>query len=95
MSTLDGTVSALDASGDGAILWKLETGPGSLLSSSISELELNSRGKPVRLIPSLDGGLYKFDGENIEPVPISADSFWTRSFEPTDDLSISGMKNTI
>lgn len=91
VSTLDGAISALDAENDGARLWKIETGPGSLLSSSISKVELNSDGKSVRLIPSLDGGLYKFDGDGIEPIPISADSLLHSSFRAADDLIISGM----
>nr|CAH0105848.1 unnamed protein product [Daphnia galeata] len=92
VSTLDGTLSALDASDQGNILWKIETGPGSLLSSSISKVELNSHGKLVRLIPSLDGGLYKFDGEGIEPIPISADSLLHSSYHAADDLLITGGK---
>lgn len=92
VSTLDGTLSALDASDEGNVLWKIETGPGSLLSSSISKVELNSHGKLVRLIPSLDGGLYKFDGEGIEPIPISADSLLHSSYHEADDLLITGGK---
>jgi len=91
VSTLDGAISALDAENDGTRLWKIETGPGSLLSSSISKVELNSDGKSVRLIPSLDGGLYKFDGDGIEPIPISADSLLHSSFRAADDLIISGI----
>jgi translation initiation factor 2-alpha kinase 3 len=91
VSTLDGTLSALDASDQGNILWKIETGPGGLLSSSISKVELNSHGKLVRLIPSLDGGLYKFDGEGIEPIPISADSLLHSSYHAADDLLITGI----
>lgn len=91
VSTLDGTLSALDVDDNGSILWKIETGPGSLLSSSISKVELNSHGKLVRLIPSLDGGLYKFDGEGIEPIPISADSLLHSSYRAADDLLITGV----
>lgn len=93
VSTLDGTLSALDAADDGNILWKVETGPGSLLSSSISKVELKSHGKVVRLIPSLDGGLYKFDGEIIEPIPISAESLLHSSYQAADDLLITGLRN--
>lgn len=94
VSTLDGTISALDADNDGAVVWQMETGPGGLLSSSISKVELNSNGKLVRLIPSLDGGLYKFDGDSIEPIPISADSLLHSSFRAADDLLITGIFTT-
>ena len=90
VSTLDGTISALNADQYGGVLWKIETGPGSLLSSSISKVELSSHGKLVRLIPSLDGGLYKFDGEAIEPIPISADSLLHGTYKSADDLLITG-----
>lgn len=86
-------MSALDATDNGNVVWKVETGPASLLSSSISKVELNSHGKMVRLIPSLEGRLYKFDGENIEQIPISADSLLHSSYHAADDLLISGLLN--
>lgn len=90
VSTLDGSLSALDSTESGKLLWQIETEPGSLLSSSISKVELNSHGKLVRLIPSLDGGLYKFDGDGIEPIPVSADSLLHSSYHAADDLLITG-----
>ena len=88
---MDGTISAIDADKYSGVLWKIDTGPGSLLSSSISKVELSSHGKLVRLIPSLDGGLYKFDGEAIEPIPISADSLLHETYQSADDLLITGV----
>lgn len=38
VSTLDGKVSALDASG--VISWQIDTGPGPLLTSNIHQLEV-------------------------------------------------------
>ena len=90
VSTLDGTLSALDVEEGGNLLWKVDTGPGGFLSSSISKVELNSQGKIVRLIPSLNGGLFKFDGESIEPIPISADSLLHSTYQAEDDLLITG-----
>lgn len=87
---MDGKFQVLDADNEGSLLWKMDTEPGTLLSSSISKVELNSQGKLVRLIPSLDGGLYKFDGEAIEPIPITADSLLHSSFQAADDLLITG-----
>ena len=56
VSTLDGTLTALDAKDQGKTLWSVGTGPGSMLSSTISQVELTSNAQFVRLIPSLAGG---------------------------------------
>lgn len=90
ISTMDGMITALDTGDDGKVLWQLQTGPGSLLSSSISKVELNSEGKLIRLIPSLNGALYKFDGEGVEPIQMSADSLLHTSYLAADDLLITG-----
>lgn len=94
VTTLDGRLSALDMTNGGALQWSVETGPGPLLSSSIHRLELTNNGKWVRMIPSLNGGLYKFDGETVEPIPFSADDLLKSSFKFSDDLVISGGKET-
>lgn len=57
-------------------------------------LQLNNNGQWVRLIPSLNGGLYKFDGENLEAVPVSVDQLLQSSFRYSDDLIFSGGKET-
>ncbi len=62
MSTLDGRLTALDPRDGGKEVWSVMTEPGQMLSSTISQLELTSNAKWVKLIPSLAGGLYKFDG---------------------------------
>lgn len=41
VSTLDGTLSALDLKKNGELRWALKTNPGGLLSSSIHRLEVN------------------------------------------------------
>nr|XP_029721127.1 eukaryotic translation initiation factor 2-alpha kinase-like [Aedes albopictus] len=94
VTTLDGRLSALDLMNGGTLLWSVETGPGALLSSSIHRLELTNNGKWVRMIPSLSGGLYKFDGDTIEPIPFSAEDLLKSSFKFSDDLVISGGKET-
>ena len=38
VSTLDGKLSALDPNNDGKLLWSIGTGPGSMLSSTISQM---------------------------------------------------------
>lgn len=42
--------------------------------------------KSIRLIPSLNGNLYKFDGEDIEQLPITADDLLRSSFQFPDEL---------
>lgn len=55
-------------------------------------LQLNDNGQWVRLIPSLNGGLYKFDGENLETVPITTDQLLHSSYRYSNDLVFSGAK---
>ncbi|CAN7999569.1 unnamed protein product, partial [Ixodes pacificus] len=92
VGTLDGRISALDPREHGNVVWSHETGPGPLLSSSLSRLEMRNRGQRVRLIPSLDGSLYKFNGETVEPLPLTADFLLKSSFKLGDDLVITGGK---
>ncbi|XP_050068278.1 eukaryotic translation initiation factor 2-alpha kinase-like [Anopheles maculipalpis] len=94
VTTLDGKLSALDMLNGGKERWSIQTGPGPLLSSSIHRLELTNNGKWVRMIPSLGGSLYKFDGDSIEPIPFSAEDLLKSSFKFSDDLVISGGKET-
>ena len=44
----------------------------------------------TRLIPSLDGGLYRFDGDGFEALPFTADSLLTSSFKFSEDSSVVG-----
>jgi translation initiation factor 2-alpha kinase 3 len=45
----------------------------------------------VRMIPSLSGGIYKFNGSNIEPIPVTADLLLKSApFSFSSDLAISG-----
>lgn len=93
VSTLDGKIFALDAANYGQQQWSLDFNDGPMLSSSIHNIELNDNGQQVRFIPSLNGGLYKFDGKTLESVPISADQLLYSSFHYSDDLDFSGGKN--
>ncbi|XP_018333470.1 eukaryotic translation initiation factor 2-alpha kinase [Agrilus planipennis] len=86
VSTLDGNIAALSAKG--RLIWELETGP--LLLSNIHNLELTNNGQWIRIIPSLSGSLYKFDGSNIDAIPITADNLLTSSFKYSDDMVIAG-----
>lgn len=53
--------------------------------------QLSSNGHWVRIIPSLTGSLYKFNGDTIDAIPITAESLLTASFRYLDDLVIAGM----
>ena len=94
VTTLDGTLSTLDLTKNGTLHWKVDTDPGDLLSSSIHNMELTNNGKMVRMIPSLSGGIYKFDGDSLEAIPVTADELLKSSFKFSDDLVISGGRET-
>jgi eukaryotic translation initiation factor 2-alpha kinase 3 len=94
ITTLDGHITALDLTNKGEVKWSIPTGPDPLISSSIHTLELTNNGKMVRMIPSLNGGLYKFDGDSIEAIPITADDLLRSSFKIADDYIIAGGKET-
>ncbi|XP_072750618.1 eukaryotic translation initiation factor 2-alpha kinase [Anoplolepis gracilipes] len=93
VSTLDGKITALDVGNYGQKQWTLDFNDGPILSSSIHNINLRDNGQAVRFIPSLNGGLYKFDGETLESVPISTDEFLYSSFRYSDNLEFSGGKN--
>ncbi|CAG9855228.1 unnamed protein product [Phyllotreta striolata] len=88
ISTLDGKISVLNSSG--LLVWNLDTGPGPLLVSSIHNLELTNSGEWIRIIPSLTGTLYKFDGKTVDPIPITTEELLKSSFRYSDDLVIAG-----
>ena len=56
----------------------------------IFQLEVTSHGEWVRLIPSLDGGIYRFDGEDVEALPVTVDTLLHSSFKFNDDTIFSG-----
>lgn len=88
VSTLDGKISALNLSG--SLVWDIDTGPGPLLLSNIHDLELTNNGEWIRIIPSLTGILYKFDGSTIDPIPLSAEDLLKSSFLYANDLVVAG-----
>ncbi|XP_042238217.1 eukaryotic translation initiation factor 2-alpha kinase-like isoform X2 [Homarus americanus] len=95
VSTLDGRVTSMDLT-TGAVLWSHQTGGINkpMLSSSMSKLEVTSRGEWVRLIPSLDGGIFRFDGEGVEALPVTADTLLHSSFKFNTDTIFTGGKAT-
>jgi hypothetical protein len=93
VSTLDGQMSALDMDKSGAHLWSVATGPGPMLSSTISQVELTNNAQFVKLIPSLAGGIYKFDGHSVEPVPMTAEALLKASFKFADNTVMTGNRS--
>ena len=92
--TVDGKVSALDARQEGNLLWSTDLNNGPLISSSITKLIYEKDGKTVRLVPSLHGGLFQFDGESVEAVPFDADQLLRSSFRLAENTVLVGGKET-
>ncbi|KAI8793692.1 eukaryotic translation initiation factor 2-alpha kinase 3 isoform X2 [Biomphalaria glabrata] len=92
ISTIDGRISALDLHNRGKLAWSVEADSKPLYSSSLANMEMFSKGKKLRLIPSLDGALYQFDGEKVEAVPMSAESLLSSTYRLSDDSMIVGSK---
>lgn len=44
----------------------------------------------MRLIPSLDGGIYRFDGEGVEALPVTAQNLLHSSFKLNADTIFTG-----
>lgn len=44
----------------------------------------------MRLVPSLSGSLYRFCGDALEPLPLSADQLLSSSHKYSDDLVVAG-----
>ena len=49
-------------------------------------------GKRMRLIPSLDGALYQYDGEKVEAIPMSAETLLSSTYRLSDDSMVVGSK---
>lgn len=47
---------------------------------------------PTRLIPSLDGGMFQYDGETIEELPMTAESLLSSSVRVTENSVMVGGK---
>ena len=55
-------------------------------------LQIERNGVPTRLIPSLDGGLYEFNGEDLNAIPMTAESLLSSSVRLTDNCVMVGGK---
>ncbi|KAF0303501.1 Eukaryotic translation initiation factor 2-alpha kinase 1 [Amphibalanus amphitrite] len=51
---------------------------------------LSQQGQWVRLIPALDGRLFSYDGEQVEALPVTADTLLQASYRFADDTVIMG-----
>ena len=54
---------------------------------------MTNKGKWVKLIPSLAGGLYRFDGVTVEAVPLDAETLLRSSFK-FDNMVMTGGKES-
>ena len=94
INTLDGIVSALDINNNGEVVWSTDFA-GPFFSSSMSKLAYrNNDGKIIQLIPSMNGGLFQFDGENLESLAWDPDLMLSSSFrlENNNDILVGGKK---
>ncbi|XP_062519888.1 eukaryotic translation initiation factor 2-alpha kinase-like [Corticium candelabrum] len=87
-STLDGKITALDR--DGSIQWSVRPVAGPLLSSSLSTLE--SGANEPKLIPSLDGNIYHWKGNELKLLPVTADGLLSSPFQLPDGSLLVGSK---
>ncbi|XP_012935928.1 eukaryotic translation initiation factor 2-alpha kinase [Aplysia californica] len=93
VSTIDGKVSALDLHNQGSVAWAVEADSKPLYSSSLANMEVIRNGKKMRLIPSLDGALYQFDGDKVEAIPMSAETLLSSTYRVSDDSMVVGSKD--
>ncbi|GFS15480.1 eukaryotic translation initiation factor 2-alpha kinase [Elysia marginata] len=93
VSTIDGKVSALDLHQNGKLAWTLPADSKPLYSSSLASMEMVRNGKKMRLIPSLDGALYQYDGEKVEAIPMSAETLLSSTYRLSDDSMVVGSKD--
>ncbi|XP_074599713.1 eukaryotic translation initiation factor 2-alpha kinase 3-like [Brevipalpus obovatus] len=94
VSTLDGKVTALDVNNKGQILWTYQTNEDGLLKSTIGEFQFMSDAMYFKLVPALDGSLYKLNEKMniLEPIPLNAEVLLKSTFKIGDDLLITGGK---
>ena len=64
-----------------------------IMFAPFSQLEMTNKGKWVKLIPSLAGGLYRFDGATVEVVPLDAETLLRSSFK-FDNMVMTGGKES-
>ena len=76
------------------MLWSVPTVPGAMLSSTLSQMELDDRGHLVRLIPSLSGKIYKLKEEMVEPMALDASSLLSSSLKMQENLVLTGGQET-
>merc|ERR1719500_1255358 len=76
------------------MVWSSPTSPGPMLSSTLSDLEIDDRGRLVKLIPSLSGNIYKLQDETVEPLAMDASSLLSSSLKMQETVVLTGGKET-
>ncbi|XP_047127931.1 eukaryotic translation initiation factor 2-alpha kinase 3 isoform X1 [Hydra vulgaris] len=92
ISTIDGKVSCLNTH-DGTVKW-ISHSTQSLLSSSVKFKGMNG-GSDIRIVPSLDGKLYTWDGEKLEKVPFTAEYLLGHLQKLSDGSFVVGSKESM
>uniref|UniRef100_UPI00358EA748 eukaryotic translation initiation factor 2-alpha kinase 3 isoform X2 n=1 Tax=Myxine glutinosa TaxID=7769 RepID=UPI00358EA748 len=92
ISTLDGKVTALDVDDSGLLRWQLDTGAGMLLSATIHSYPAQGIKNGQLIIPSLDGGLFQWDGDGMKALPFTVDSLLDSSARLSEDAILVGGK---
>ncbi|XP_071947965.1 eukaryotic translation initiation factor 2-alpha kinase 3-like [Antedon mediterranea] len=90
ISTLDGQIHALGNRGN--LHWSVNTNPGPLISSSIQNLQFSNNDGIYKIVPMLDGNIFKWDGSSLESVPFNAESLLSASFKLSEDITVVGSK---
>jgi translation initiation factor 2-alpha kinase 3 len=88
---LDGTLTALDR--EGSVHWVVPSLAGPLFSSSLSAVEFGD--DAARLIPSLDGSIFHWVGDRLEPLPFTAESLLSPPFQLRDGTLLVGSRDIL
>ncbi|PAA81680.1 hypothetical protein BOX15_Mlig031813g1, partial [Macrostomum lignano] len=86
---------SLDSTNGNNLKWQFDLGKP-LLSQSISQLlHRDSSGQPYRIIPSLDGSLFRLDSGSLHSLPVTADTLLSTSYRLAEDTFVVGSKETL
>ena len=77
----------------GKVVWSHILGDGPLLKSNLGDIDFNHHDVQFKLIPSLDGTLYRYNGHAVEPLPLNVEKLLSNSYKMGDDIVISGSRS--
>ncbi|XP_065827962.1 eukaryotic translation initiation factor 2-alpha kinase 3-like [Oscarella lobularis] len=88
-STLDGKLTAVNRA-MGNIEWVLPSPLGPLLSSTLASMQFGN--DPSRLVPSLDGTIFHWEGDRLKPIPVSAETLLSAPFQFSNESTLVGSR---